>query len=248
MFLSLKNPYRVLGLVLAVAGALFAPLAYFFIASVPLTAVALSAVMLGFTCLVLANARPYISPEASELILRTGMANTAALLEELGLDRKAVYLPSSMREGQPQALIPLKGDLDLQRIRGKIPGRLIVRYGDRPEDMAIAVTTPGSIDLTKLETVPGPTAPEIESAVTYVLAGLLDLASAVSVDIEGDRITVEVAGARLHYEDIWYYHCLGSPVASIAASISSEAFGRPVRILEESYQHGKSKVLLEVLA
>ncbi|MCX6002927.1 MAG: hypothetical protein NTX46_00535, partial [Chloroflexi bacterium] len=220
---------------LVLAGAAFAPVAYFLTASVALTAVAISAIMIGFTCIVLANARPYISPEASELILKTGMENTAALLEELGLSNKAIYLPSSMREGHPQALIPLKGDADLQRIKVKIPGRLIVRYGENPDDMAVAVTTPGSINLDNLEIKLGPTAAEIETAVTYVLTGLLDIANSVTVSLTDNQVSVEVNGARLHFEDIWYYRCLGSPIASIVASVSSEALGKPVRIKEENY-------------
>lgn len=235
-----------MGLVLA--GAIFAPVAYFLINSVALTAMAISAIMIGFTSIALANARPYISPEASELILKTGIENTAALLEELGLSNKAIYLPSSMREGHPQALIPLTKDKNLTHIRGKIAGRLIVRYGEDPEDLAIAITTPGSINLDKMEMKPGSTSEEIETAVIYVLVGLLDLANSVSVSLADNEVSVEVNGSKLHYEDIWYYRCLGSPIASIVASIVSEALGKPVRIKEESYSRGKSNISLEVLS
>src|ERR1035437_7098749 len=152
----MKNPYRVLGVGLAVGGALFAPIAYFIVASVPLAAFGLSAIMIGVTCVALAQARPYISPEASEVILRTGMENTAALLEELGLNTKAIYLPSSMRDGKPQALVPLSRDGTPKLLEGKISGRLIVRYGVNPNDMGIAVTTPGSINIADLPDKPGP--------------------------------------------------------------------------------------------
>ena len=141
----MSNPYRILGLGLCLSGTIFAPLSYFIINSVPLTAVGVSAIIIGFICIALANTRPYISPEASQLMLKTGMENTAALLEELGLRNKAIYLPSTMRNGHPQALIPLGDGEDTQWVREKIPGRLIVRYGINPDDMAIAVTTPGSI-------------------------------------------------------------------------------------------------------
>ena len=91
----MSNAYRILGLGLCLAGTIFAPVSYFVIASVPLTAVGISAVIIGFTCIALSNTRPYISPEACEVILKTGMENTAALLEELGLRNKAVYLPQN---------------------------------------------------------------------------------------------------------------------------------------------------------
>jgi hypothetical protein len=176
------------------------------------------------------------------------MENTAALLEELGLRSRAIYLPSSMRDGHPQAIIPLVEDGDVQRVKAKIPGRLIVRYGVNPDDMAIAVTTAGSININMLDTKPGPTSGEIEAAVTYILVGVLDIANSVRVNLTDARVDVEVSGSRLHYEDIWYYRCLGSPTASIIAAISSEALGKPVRIEEESYNKGKSKIVLEVLS
>ena len=242
-----SSPYRMLGLGLCLAGSILAPVSFFVIDSVPLTAVGISIVVIGFVCIALANTQPYISPEACELILKTGMENTAALLEELGLRGKAIYLPSTMRDGHPQALVPLVEGREIKLVKAKIPGRLIVRYGANPDDMAIAVTTPGSINIDMLETRPGPTAGEIEAAATYLLTGLLDLASSVSVNVADGRVSAEVRGSKLHYEDIWFYRCLGSPIASIIAAVSSEALGKPVRIVEESYSGGKSSIVIEVL-
>ncbi|MFC2057091.1 hypothetical protein ACFLTO_05965 [Chloroflexota bacterium] len=229
-------------------GTIFAPVSYFILDSVPLTAIGISAIIVGFTCIALANTRPYISPEACQLILKTGMENTAALLEELGLRDKAVYLPSTRRDGHAQALIPLGEIKDIQWVKENIPGRLIVRYGIDPENMAIAVTTPGSINIDLLETKPGPTSSEIEAAATYILVGVLDIASSVTVNLTDTQIDIEISGAKLHYEDIWYYRCLGSPIASIIAAISSEALQKPVRIKEESYNKKKSQIVLEVLS
>jgi hypothetical protein len=242
-----NNPYRLLGIGLTIAGAIFAPVAYFIINSIPLTAIALSSIMVGFTSIALASSRPQISPEASQLILETGMENIAALLEELGLNHKAIYLPSSMRDGNAQALIPLSGEIDVRRIKGKIPRRLIVRYGDNPGDMAIAVTAPGGTGLDKMEIKSGPTSSEIEQAVTYVLTGLLDLANSVEVRMSEKQLDIEVTGPKLHFENVWYYRCMGSPIASIVASIASEGIGKPLRIQEESYQKGKNLIRLEVL-
>jgi hypothetical protein len=42
-----NNPYRIFGMGLTVAGAIFAPVAYFLINSIPLTSIALSSVMVG---------------------------------------------------------------------------------------------------------------------------------------------------------------------------------------------------------
>lgn len=244
----MNNQYRILGLGLCLTGTIFTPISYFLINSVPLTAMGISAIMIGFTCIALANTRPYISPEACQLILKTGMENTAALLEELGLRNKAVYLPSTMRDDHPQALIPLVEAKNIQWVKEKIPGRLIVRYGVNPDDMAIVVTTPGSISIDLLESKPGPTSAEIEAAAIYILTGVLDIANSVTVSLANNQVDVEVSGAKLPFEDIWYYRCLGSPIASILASISSEALGKPIRVREESYGKGKSRITLEVLS
>jgi hypothetical protein len=101
-----NNPYRILGMTFIVAGAIFAPVAYFIINSIPLTSIALSLIMIGVTSIALANSRPQISPEAARIILEIGMENIAALLEELGLTNKAIYLPSAMRIGNAQVTCP----------------------------------------------------------------------------------------------------------------------------------------------
>lgn len=242
-----NNPYRLLGLGLVIGGAIFIPVAYFIINSIPLAAIALSSIMIGFTSIALSTARSQISPEASQMILETGMENIAALLEELGLNNKAIYLPSSMRTGNAQALIPLNGDIDIHRIKTKIPRRLIVRYGDKPNDMAIVVTAPGGASFGRLDIKTGSTPSEIEQGISYVLTGLLDLAGSVEVHIIEGQLSIEVIGPRLHYENVWYYRCMGSPIASIAASIASDAIGKPIRIKEENYSKGRSRILLEVL-
>lgn len=244
---TMSRPYRLLGSGLLLAGVMFAPMAYFILGSVALTAVGISMLILGFTCIALANTRPYISPEASQVMLKTGMENTAALLEELGLRKKAVYLPSSLREGRSQVIIPLAGG-EIQKLEEKIPGRLVVRFGHHPEDMAIAVATPGGQILEMLEAPPGSTSSEIESAISYILIGVLDLASSVRVALNESRVSVEIKNPQLHWENIWYYRSLGSPLASIAASISCEGLEKPVRVESESYEKGKASIELEVLS
>jgi hypothetical protein len=109
------------------------------------------------------------------------------------------------------------------------------------------VTAPGAAGLDKLEIKPGAGADEIEQAVTSVLTGLLDIADSVEIHISGSNINVLVNGPRLHYENVWYYRCMGSPIASIIASIASEGTGKPIRITQETYQKGKSTIQLEVL-
>ena len=241
-----KNPYRLLGIVLAIAGAILSPIFYFLVGSPPLTATAISAVILGFTCVAIANSRPYLSAEAAQVLLKTGMENTTALLEELGLQNKATYLPSTPHSPS-RALIPLVDDSGTNIITDNLPKRLIVRFGPNSEDMAIAVTTPGNVSIELLESKPGPAAEEMETALNYLLTGVLDIARNISVQITGSKVEVKINTPGMNYENIWYYKCLGSPIASITAAVVAEALSKPVKITEERYQKNEGIIILDIL-
>ena len=245
--MTIKNPYQALGIVLAIAGAILSPIFYFIVGSSPLTATAISAVILGFTCIAIANSRPYLSPKAAQMLLKTGMENTTALLEELGLQNKAIYLPSTA-DSQSRALIPLMENSGTTTIPEKLPKRLIVRYGPNAEDMAIAVITPGNVSIELLENKPGPTADEMEIALNYLLTGVLDIAHNITVHITDAKVEVMISGPKMNYENNWYYKCLGSPIASISAAVVAEALKKPLRIAEETYQKNEGVVVLEILS
>jgi hypothetical protein len=244
--MTIKNPYQLLGIVLAVGGAVLAPIFYFIVGSPPLTATVISAMILGFTCVAIGNSRPYLSAEAAQMLLKTGMENTTALLEELGLQNKATYIPSTPHS-QSRALITLVDNSGTNIITGNLPKRLIVRFGPNSEDLGIAVTTPGNVSIELLETKPGPAAEEMETALNYLLTGVLDIAHNVSVQITGSKVEVKINTPEMSYENIWYYKCLGSPIASITAAVVAESLNKPVKIAEERYQKNNGIIILDIL-
>jgi len=241
-----KNPYLRLGVVLVISGAALAPIFYFVLASVPLAALALSAVILGLVSAMLARSRPDITPEASQMMLQTGIENLAALLEELGLRSRAVYLPSS-EGGRPRALIPLSENGALPSTGQTLPGRLVVRYGPNLEDMGLVVTTPGAVSLDGVALTPGAGPDQIEDALNHILVGIMDLADSVSAHMVDERIVVEVSRPKLKYENVWFYRCLGSPLASIAATVASQALALPVRVGSEEDTRKGTRIEIEVL-
>jgi hypothetical protein len=245
--MKIKNKYRFLGLILTLTGAVLTPVFYFIVGSSALAASGISAIIIGLTCIAVADARPYLSPETARMLLEAGMENTSALLEELGLNNKAIYVPSSISDGHPRALIPLSRNNNILSIHEKLPGRLIVRYGTEFDDMAIAVTTPGSVSIGLLENKPESGAGEIEVSLIYLLSGVLDVARGVSVTVIDTQVMIDISEAKISIEDNWYRHCLGSPIASIAASVVSEAVDKPVRIIEETENKGHSKIRLEII-
>jgi hypothetical protein len=244
----MRNPYILAGIVLLIVGFYFTTFSYFVLDAIPLTAVGISTVVIGFTSIGLANTRPKISPEACQIILRTGIDNTTEILEALNIKNKAIYLPQNKQSASPQALIPLNGELDIQRLKVISPRNLINTCGLSSHGMAIPVTAPGNLCLNLLKNKPGASANEIKAATNYILTRVLDVASGVNVGFSDSQVKVEVDGAEIRYEDNLFYRCLGSPIASIAAAICSEALNRPVKIVEETNGNRKTRIVLEVLS
>ncbi len=243
----IKNPYTLLGLGLLFLGIALSLVSSFVLESTPMTALGISAFIIGSICIALARTRPNISPEASAILLETGIENTAAIVEELGLNAGAIYIPSSATKEGGCAVIPISSKGNVQ-IRDKIPKRLITKYGAGDDDIGIMVTTPGSACLRMLKTKPGSTTSEIEAAITSILAGALDIADSARVNIAGDKAVITITNPRLKHKDIKFYQCIGSPLASIAATLVCEAIDKPLVIEAENQEKGKTTIELRILA
>ncbi|MBI4232958.1 MAG: hypothetical protein HY686_00780 [Chloroflexi bacterium] len=242
----LKNPYLLLGLGLLLGGGAFALVAYFLVASVPLTALGITGVMMGALCLGLARALPSVPPEVSRALLETGIENLSALLEELGLRSRAIYLPSSLCDGSPRALVPLHTNPSIPEVRRPVPRRLIVKYGPEAEEVGLLVTTPGSIVVKMLGQGRAPSGADLDGALTQALVGLLDMAAGVTASQSGQTVTVTISRPRLQRPHLWVVEVLGSPLASVVASVVAEALNRPVTIQREEPQQQRSTIVLEV--
>lgn len=244
----MRNQYSELGLGLLLAGIGLMPTAYLLLHSIPLIALGISLVVLGAICLALGKSRPTISPEVSKLLMETGMENLNSLLEELCLKSKGMYLPSSMTGGKPRAIIPLLSNPQFPEINEPLGQRLIVSCGQGPDDIGIMVTTPGSNIVDMLEMKPKLSSDEISVALTTILVGTLDVATGVKVSIADSKISVEVSHSRLgKNENSWAVQSLGSPVASVAASLLAEATNKPVLVKNEEQHRGNVFIDLEIL-
>jgi len=239
--------YSKVGFALVTAGVGAAPVFYVVAASVPLTALALSAVLLGVIAVLLERSLPEIPPQAAQLLLDTGLSNLAGLLEEIGLEAQAVYLPSRIA-GKPKALIPLHANAGRPVITRALADRMIVDFGPDPEDVGLLVNTPGTTVLPLLDPPPGPSSAELEAALARVLTGLLDLAASVQVTRDQDDVTVRIGGMRWQGDALAVYRTVGTPVASIAAAVAAEGLATPVTIRGEERTGDRLLVHLEVLA
>jgi hypothetical protein len=156
-----------------------------------------------------------------------------------------------MSSGKPQALIPLHSTPHPPKLEKTVlPNRLIVKHGPNPEDVGLLVTTPGS-EAAKT-TPPKPhsaaNAGDVEAALTTVLAGTINLADSTCVAMEGEKILVEVGNPRLEHRKMWVYESLGTPLASIVASVTAEVLNKPVLVNSEQHLRGKCVVELKIVA
>ncbi len=242
-----KNPYTWAGLSLLVAGGLVFLSSYFILLLTWLTALGVSMFILSFILLALGRSVPKLAPEVSALLLETGIDNIAAIVEELGIKAKAIYLPSSLTSGRPQALIPLHANSSPPRITRALPRRLIVSYGASPDDIGLLLSTTGTAAVGMLESRPSPASAELESALTSLFRGILGVADRTRVVCHENHIGVEIHNPRIENKTSWFHQCLGEPLTSIVASVVAEAWDRPVIIKKEEHHKGKCSIELEVL-
>jgi hypothetical protein len=242
------NPFKMLGLGLALLGMLLSCVSYFVLGSVPLTALGISTLILASVSFAIGSGQPKIPPEASAVLLQSGAENISAIVEELGLKSKAVYLPSSMANGKSQALIPLHSNPNPLQL-GKIvfPKRFIVKHGSNPEDVGLLVTTPGSAVSGLVASKPDATEGDLESALTMVLAGTVNLADGAKVAVGNGVVRVEVSNPRLENRKMWIYESLGTPLASIVASVIAQVTDQPVVVEDERYYRGSCVLQLRLL-
>ena len=80
-----------------------------------------------------------------------------------------------------------------------------------------------------------------------LLAGTLGMADGTSAAVQNGQVTIVIRNPRVENKSTWSNRCLGSPLASIAASITAEAWGKPVTIKKEEPLGNNYSVILEVL-
>lgn len=242
-----KNLYTWSGLGLLVVGSLVFLTSYFILLLTWLTALGISILILSFLLLALGRTIPTLPPAISSLLLQTGIDNIASLVEELGIKSKAIYLPSSITNNRPQALIPLHSNPLPLQITKPLPQRLIVRYGTSPDDIGLLLTTAGTTATSMLESIPGPTSAELESALTSLFVGILGIADRISVIHRENHISIEIHNPQIENKTTWFHQSLGGPLASVVASVAAEAWNKPVIIKQEEHHRGRYSIELEVL-
>ena len=243
-----RNHYILFGIALIAGGVALAVGAWFILAYRPLTALGISSVILGTVSLALGRSLPRISPATGLMLLEAGSDNVAALIEELGLRAKGIYLPTYLTDGRPRALVPLHSNSQRPNFEGPLERRLIVKYGPGPEDFGVLVATPGSPALGLIQHPDEGSSADLEAPLSSIFVGALDAAASVSVSREGQHVVVDLAKADMPARPHPVHEVLGSPLASVAAAVVAEVLGCPTRVIEESVEGRTHSIKLEVYA
>jgi hypothetical protein len=241
-----SNPYTLTGLGLLTAGLFVSMSAFFIFQLIWLTALGICMLIISAILIALGKAVPRLPPEVCGLLLQTGIENIATLIEELGIKSKAIYLPSSLASDCPRAFLPLHSNGARPQITRALPKRLFARYGAGPEEIGLLITTVGSSAITLLDTKPGATPMELESALSSLFSGRLGVADRTRVICNNGTIKVEIDKPRLENSASWSHQCLGGPLAAMVASVAAEAWNKPMTISCEEQKNGKYCIELEV--
>ena len=112
--------------------------------------------------------------------------------------------------------------------------------------MGLLLTTPGSAVSGIITTKSDATDADLEAALTLVLVSTISLADGVKAAMDEDKIRVEISNPRLENRKMWVYESLGSPIASIVASVVAEVLNKPITVDNEQYSRGKDVIQLKL--
>jgi len=98
-----------------------------------------------------------------------------------------------------------------------------------------------------VEAKPDYSAGDLESAISSVLSGAINLADGARVKLDEGRIIVEVTNPRIEASQMWVHDSLGSPIASIVVSVIAEVSGKPFSVKSERFSRGKCLVELKAV-
>lgn len=238
--------YIRLGSGLVAAGACILIASLFVLGSYPGVSTGIALLVLGVVILLLGTTTPGVPADLADLLVRVGYENLGRLLEEIGLQSRAVYLPSAVSSGGARTFIPLVDGTCTGIPPQPLDDRLVTFCGDGADDVGLLVSSPGSAALALLEYPPGETMDELSVALNQLAVSSLRVAEKVDL-FEHDGM-IEARFRRESVPAQWLSSsvegCLGSLCGSIAAAVVAEGKGRGVVIESESVERGIRTVML----
>jgi len=219
---STKGP-NISALVLASFGTALTLYSYFLAHVVPLTALGISCIILGFT--VISLPRHVGGGPGMRAMLHGASLEVEALLEQVSVER-ATYLPP-VSGGVISAYVPFtpeRGALSLSEMRNA-PKTL---KGNGQKGMLVYPVGSGLGKIPEFED-----GLSLEERLRYILVESTEICSRVMVEKTGTVIVVGMKGANVDIQGQRYQRSLGSLPSSLAACVIAALHDKPVALLEE---------------
>ena len=210
--LDLGDPYTGVGLGLMLFGVPFMLYSHYVLLNVTFTAIGMTCLVLGSVFL-LTPANP-VPIDAVRALMDGSYVNIEALLEELDLREKAVYVP---RDDRVYCFVPRSEDFSIGSSL-----RLV-------QDDGLMVFPPGSelIGLGDLSSEVG-----VEDALTSVLVDYLEACEGVRAVVTGDDVVVSVSKPVSGGDYPRIRLCMGSLTVNVSGSVLAFVLGEMVRFVD----------------
>lgn len=183
----------------------------------------------------------------------SSLVNLNSLLEELGVDSKAVYLPTKEESHQPRAFLPLirNPDSSSMFLKSLENSGLFVVNGQDPHQSGLLLIPPGSSLATLMEQESGidfhnVRLDRLEDALRTGLVEALEIAEDIRVIFMNGSVRVEVG--PLVSEELYQMQSkvasslcsqVGCPLSSAVICAVTKAAKMPVSVIKISALHGR---------
>lgn len=220
----MRNINSTLGFALITFGLLFTIFNYLITLSTPLIATGIAIIIIGLALSLLPDYS--ITKKTIQSILNGSMLNIEAILEQLDIKEKAVFIPTE--DNKIVAYIPLTTNPHPPKVEQyfKAPRTIITKAG---ENFALMIYPPAS-DLIKTEELEKS---DLENALNYILCELTELCGSVKVVNKGDEIVLEISGIKSRTEAARYKLSFGSLPVSLASCAIASLKKKATSLIEE---------------
>jgi hypothetical protein len=243
-----------------VLGALVGVFGYF-IGIIPILALGLGALLLGVIILTLPE--PTTSKIDRLIILSSlpSLQDIDALIEDLDIESRGIYIPVSGFGAVPKVLLPIKESIPpiLPPVRLTRSRRIFLTLGRNQNERGILLNPPGGEIVRALENLlqvdlSTMNLDEFGTRLGFGFEALNISTRAVEVQVDGAAVRVSVQSIstanleeRLRSEASRLVAQIGSPIASAIAAAISKVTGKHVRINNSNLDGARLTVALEVL-
>ncbi len=228
---------------------------------IPILALGLGSLLLGVMILVLPEPTAAKTGRLVMLSSIPSLLDIDALIEDLDIDSRGIYVPVSGFGTVPKVILPIKESSPpiLPPSRLTRSRRIFLSLGINPNDRGIILNPPGGEIVKALESIlqadlSTMKMDEFSARIGFGFEALTISTKTVNVQVDGTTVRVSVQSIftahleeRLRLQAPRLITQVGSPVSSALAAAVCKVLGKYVRINESSFDGSTLIVVLEVL-